>query len=405
MTRNTVNTDRLHALDNLRAVMMWLGIVLHVGVIYTVYPLPLPLPSHDLNTSLFADWLVALIHCFRMPVFFILAGFFLVLLAQRRGVKGMLTNRLKRLSLPFLLLWPPIFVLMILMILLFAHRAAHGTWGIDLALVPNIRNAHPLDNTMHLWFLWMLSWFALVSALLAPVAARVPAGLRRQLSSVFARVAGSPWGFVVLAIPLALVGATYKEGFVTASGHFLAPLMEWLHNALFFAFGLALYAHRSRLFALYQQRWRTNTVAGLGLFSAIMLVKLFERERIVVFSDAAFWTALAFNACTWLWSFSLIGLFLRFLGRQHPVLDYLAQSSYWVYVIHMPLTIGMGACLYSLDIPALVKMPINIGLTTVLALLSYHLFVRSTALGGLLNGRRHPFTFFGWRLTGARQVA
>ena len=93
---------RLYALDNLRAVMMWLGVVLHVAVIYMVAPSPLP--WHDNQSSEMADILVALIHSFRMPVFFILAGFFVTMLVQRRGVNGMLKNRLMRLGLPFALL-------------------------------------------------------------------------------------------------------------------------------------------------------------------------------------------------------------------------------------------------------------------------------------------------------------
>jgi peptidoglycan/LPS O-acetylase OafA/YrhL len=85
------------------------------------------------------------------------------------------------------------------------------------------------------------------------------------------------------------------------------------------------------------------------------------------------------------------------------VLDYLAQSSYWVYIIHMPVTVGLGACLYSLDWPALVKMPLNIAGTTVFSLLTYHLLVRSTALGELLNGRRYPFRLLRLHAPAAQQ--
>lgn len=42
-------TRRLHALDNLRATMMWLGIVLHVSVLYMSRPSPLP--WHDDRSS------------------------------------------------------------------------------------------------------------------------------------------------------------------------------------------------------------------------------------------------------------------------------------------------------------------------------------------------------------------
>ena len=74
-------TRRLHALDNLRAAMMWLGIVLHVSVLYMSRPSPLP--WHDDQSSPLADLLVAVIHAFRMPLFFILAGFFVAALVQR----------------------------------------------------------------------------------------------------------------------------------------------------------------------------------------------------------------------------------------------------------------------------------------------------------------------------------
>ena len=74
---------RLHALDNLRALMMWLGIVIHVAVIHMTRDNPLP--WQDGARTKVADLLVAFIHAFRMPVFFILAGFFVALLLRSRG--------------------------------------------------------------------------------------------------------------------------------------------------------------------------------------------------------------------------------------------------------------------------------------------------------------------------------
>ena len=66
---------------------MWLGIVLHVSVLYMSRPSPLP--WHDDRSSPVADLLVAVIHAFRMPLFFILAGFFVAALVQRHGLAGM----------------------------------------------------------------------------------------------------------------------------------------------------------------------------------------------------------------------------------------------------------------------------------------------------------------------------
>ena len=74
----TAGTTRLYALDNLRALMMWLGIVLHVAAIHMVNDSPLP--WRDERTTVAAELLTAFIHAFRMPVFFILAGFFVAFL-------------------------------------------------------------------------------------------------------------------------------------------------------------------------------------------------------------------------------------------------------------------------------------------------------------------------------------
>ena len=173
------------------------------------------------------------------------------------------------------------------------------------------------------------------------------------------------------------------------------PLAEWLHNGLFYVFGLALYGQRERLLALYQRRWSAYAGAGLLCFVAALTLVGLKRDHGVTIPSFTFWFSLAYNACTWLWSFALVGLFLRYVSRASPALSYLAQSSYWVYVIHMPATIGFGALLYGSALPALVKMALNIIATTAVALLSYHFLVRSTPLSSLLNGRRYPFTRLG----------
>jgi glucans biosynthesis protein C len=129
----TGRPDRLHALDNQRAVMMWLGIVLHVAVIYTVAPTILP--WHDRAIHGLADALVIVIHSFLMPVFFILAGFFVALLLQKRGVRGMLRHRLRRLGLHFTVLWPPLYIACGVLGMLFMHQIAHGTWCLDRSLL------------------------------------------------------------------------------------------------------------------------------------------------------------------------------------------------------------------------------------------------------------------------------
>ncbi len=210
------------------------------------------------------------------------------------------------------------------------------------------------------------------------------------MSALFGRLGGAAWGFAVLALPLALVGAFYRTGVVAPTGSFLPPLTEWLHNGLFYLFGWYLWRHQQALFALYTRRWTRYAWAGLFFYLATGV--LVETMRHAAGAEAArwpLWIALAYNCASWLWSFALIGLFLRHLQRPHPLLAYLADSSYWVYLVHLPLTVGFGALLFGAPLPGEVKIVINIAATTAACLASYHLLVRFTAVSTLLNGRRH----------------
>ena len=99
---------RYHALDALRAAMMLLGLVLHSGASYMATPLPV-WPYQDPKTSVFFDLVVYVIHLFRMPVFFIAAGFFAAPLWQRDGRHGFVTNRLQRVALPLAIAWPLVY--------------------------------------------------------------------------------------------------------------------------------------------------------------------------------------------------------------------------------------------------------------------------------------------------------
>lgn len=380
------STGRLHALDNLRALMMWLGIVLHVSVIHMVNDSPLP--WHDDRSTRVADLLSAFIHTFRMPVFFILAGFFAAMLVQKRGVRGMVGNRLRRLGLPFAVFWPPVFAASAMLALLFVHRMVRGTWGLDASIVPPRPNMPTGPTTMHLWFLWMLLWFCLLAAPVLWVGRRLPAA-SAAVTGALARLGGAPWGFAVLALPLAAVGALYPQGVVVPSGAFVPPLAEWLHNGLFFVLGWALWRHQQALFALYTRRWAAFALAGVPLFLATGVLVEAQRTGQWPGWNLPLCIAWVYNGASWLWSFAFIGLFLRYLQRPQPVLGYLADSSYWVYLLHLPLTIGFGALLFGAPLPALLKMVLNVAATTAVCLASYHLFVRYTAVSRLLNGKRH----------------
>jgi hypothetical protein len=61
-----------------------------------------------------------------------------------------------------------------------------------------------------------------------------------------------------------------------------------------------------------------------------------------------------------------------------------------MYLTHLVPTAWLPGVLARADAHAFVKFTFVFSLTTLITLMTYHYFVRSTVIGGLLNGRRYP---------------
>jgi glucans biosynthesis protein C len=365
--------------------MMWLGIVLHVAMNHFVGEFPAP--WRDKQTTLVADLVLAFIHAFRMPVFFVIAGFFVALLMAQRGAKEMLALRMRRLALPFIVFWPILFSLTIVMVAIFMHQMIRGSIGIDLSIVPKPPSG-AVFNTLHLWFLYMLIWLCIATSIIVMIKNRFVVATLAAISKCVNYLISNWHGVFVLTIPLAIVGSEFKAGVLAESGSFLPPLSEWVQHSIFFVAGLVFFSHKNRLLDYFANRCWYYLASGLIAFVAWLVLNDFSVKNPSAIENPNFWLAYAYNCCTWFWTFGIIGAFTRYFTAQGPRLKYLAESSYWVYLVHMLGTIGFGALMCNLPLPAIVKMLINIALTTTVCLLSYHFFVRNKVIGRLLNGNK-----------------
>ena len=379
-------SERFHALDNLRAIMMWLGVVLHVAINHITNLSPTP--WRDAQTSPLADIIVVTIHAFRMPVFFLLAAFFTAMIAEKYGFKGMLRNRVRRLALPFAAFWPLIFVAMVVLVLNYRHLMLFGTFGMADAARPAVNANQPLISTMHMWFLYYLFLFCLLAAAIGLLEHRIPAPMKTAVARLLHALAANWWGVPLLSVPLALAGSAYPYGMVAPSGSFIPNIAEFTHSGMFFLIGWTVYRSREHLLPRFTGSAWLFIAAGWVPF--IVCLKLFQIAKLSPGDIAHIEAAIAFlyGMTSWLWSFGLIGLFVRYLPRQNRFLRHIADSSYWVFLVHMLGTIGFGALLYNAPLGAAAKMGINIVATTAACMLSYQLLVRHTWIGVLLNGKK-----------------
>ena len=99
-----VDKKRYHDLDALRACAMLLGIVIHGLQSFMAMPFPVP---QDINQSPeIYGYAFNIIHGFRMPLFFLISGFFTAMLWRNRGLRNLLKHRAKRILLPLVVAVP-----------------------------------------------------------------------------------------------------------------------------------------------------------------------------------------------------------------------------------------------------------------------------------------------------------
>src|SRR5262245_46844687 len=104
------SAERFHSLDALRAFALLLGVFFHSLMAYVlpsgIWAVGTTAPSTPLL------WFVYYSHCFRMELFFLLAGFFARVVIQKRGVSSFLRDRATRIALVFVVALYPMKLLL-----------------------------------------------------------------------------------------------------------------------------------------------------------------------------------------------------------------------------------------------------------------------------------------------------
>ena len=86
--------------------------------------------------------------------------------------------------------------------------------------------------------------------------------------------------------------------------------------------------------------------------------------------------------------FGFIGFFRAFFSGENPRIRYLSDSSYWLYIMHLPLLMFIQALISTWDMPSILKFLLACAGTTLTLLVIYEWGVRYTCIGTLLNGKR-----------------
>ena len=386
-------SGRLHGLDALRGGALLLGVVLHASLSY--FPTPIWIVGDTINSPV-ASGVMFAIHVFRMTTFFLIAGLFAHMLLVRRGVGGFIRDRLSRIAGPLFGLWWITFPAFVGILIWMAAILNGGSIPTDGPPPPPL-TLQTLPLT-HLWFLWvLLILYAAVLVLRAPFTLLDRSGVWGRMTDRLTGALIGPWTPALLAAPLALAFVNTPNwiaffGIPTPDTGIVPNITAM--TAFGTAFGLGFLLDRRRdLLGRIERLWPVFTVAALASGAGAMALLGGPVPSLEPLTDPSMKMAVAcvYAFAVFASTFAAVALSLRFLSGYSAVRRYLADASYWVYIIHLPLVMVGQVLLLDAPLPWWGKFAAVIAGTMAVSLVSYEVLIRHTFMGRWLNGRRVPW--------------
>jgi hypothetical protein len=248
----------------------------------------------------------------------------------------------------------------------------------------------------HLWFLYvLLEFYVAVLVLRAGVVWLDPNGrIRARVDGLIDLVMHSRLAPAILAVPIGIalcLDPTWVAwfGVRTPDSSLVTNLQAVIGFGTAFGFGWLL--HRQvDLIRLLERRWLLNSVLAVVLIAAslFLAVIISQRPSQIGYDPVRLAGAICYALAIWTTTFAAIGLALRFLSSFSPTRRYLADASYWLYLIHLPILMVLQVAVSSLDWPWPIKFGGILLVALPLMFASYQLLVRYSFIGAVLNGRR-----------------
>jgi fucose 4-O-acetylase-like acetyltransferase len=362
-------SQRLHHLDALRALTMLLILPAHALALVGL--------NNEGWTGVerSAYWLI---HVFRLPLFFLVAGFFAALLLEARGIRALLSNRLVRIGIPMLVV--------VLLVGPLLDLLVQSQMGLDLR--SEGAGAFLDFQPSYVWFLWYLAMLYALTLLARWALGALPATRRLLLGSGPGLL--SHWTVpLLLAVPCALSLYWQPTWAAEAPSFSFRPHPDLLaYYGIFFASGWVLFRTEGLREKIELRPHAYLALAALALPPALALYLLQGEPEIGTSRVFHMLALLLLSIATWSLVLALPGLAQRFLREPSSRLRYWADASYWIYLSHFPVMAILGLIVFELPIPDGLRLVLLMLVTLGLIVPAYGAFVRHTAVGRVLHGPR-----------------
>ncbi|MBD8489201.1 acyltransferase family protein [Echinicola sp. CAU 1574] len=351
-------TERRNDIDWLRVIAIGLLLIYHVAIIFQPWAMFVGfIRSDELMEGLWKP--MTMLNVWRIPFLFYVSGMGVYFAIRKRNWVQLLTERSKRILIPF------VFGIVAIAPLHFAVFQEY--YNLPLGYY-----AHPA----HLWFLGNIFAYVLILLPLFYYLKKIEGGrFMKGLSTFMSNPLGPLSVSVFFILETVIVRPQVFEMYAqTWHGFFLGFL------AFFFGF-LFVYAGKTFWQTVLKWRW-------LYLGMAVTLYGI----RLVVFELKSPGYFMAFESHCWI--LSVFGFGYKYLNKPSNILSYLSQAAYPVYIIHMFVLYSGAVIILPLGIPVMLKYISITVFTTIGSCLIYEFIIRRIGFLRPLFGLKWTFNKF-----------
>lgn len=377
---------RLHYLD-------WLRVLAIFGVFlfHAFHPFD-QLDWHIKNTeqSLLITVIIVLLGLWGMPFFFLIAGTGTWFALQRRTSRQYITERFKRLFIPFIcgsILFTPIMLYFEWM-----HKTSRDLFQgsfLEFVIDRNVGLSPMWFGVLgyHLWFLGFLFSF---SVLALPLFLWIKKKSGGRLLSQIAKLCENTGGIMVFLLPLLVVKLSLQPFF---------PLehdwADFFFQLTFFAIGYILFTDK-RFTKAIQRDWLL--IFALAIITIVILVAMF------LFGDPFSWaenpsipefylvqSTVTVNA--WCWTIFLLYIGIRFLDFSNNLLQFSKEAVLPFFMVHQPIIIVIAFFVVQWDVIIAIKVFIVVIGSFIVSIALYEWIIKRISLFRVFFGMKAKKSF------------
>ncbi|TGL33533.1 acyltransferase family protein [Leptospira perdikensis] len=317
---------RLVYLDNLRSFALLLGIVFHAAIVYAS---DIKYAIQDQNRSEILSYFCYWIHSYRMPMFYMISGFFSAMVWEKKGRNFYLEARFKRVLVPT--------ILGLLFLAPIQYYLTEKMRTPEIQILPFLKYFFTKENFQHshIWFLVDLFCFSILYSLVpksffsSKFWDKIPKGIYRNLILV---------SFCFLVVLFSHTQISKGESYY---GIFK---LTFVFQFSYFLSGVFCYHWKNILIPNDPSQIKTLAVFIWALFIYLVFKDMeIEDPLWIYFQYVNVWVR-AFHIFLWvlspfLWTHFLISVF-QYLGNKEGKLgSYLIEASLPIYLVHHPISL------------------------------------------------------------------